>query len=293
MWFVRAPDHLGDAVLALPLVEALAKRGPVTVAGPAFCTALMGHLATVVPASTVPVGADTAVLLKPAFRAAWQCRHLPRRVGIPGDWRRWLLTHPVAPPKGHRLDVFAALGRSVDVETSSLPCIVPPKVEVSKDILLVPFSASGPTVEWPHYRALADQLAARGHSVRFVGGPGEELRLAAQAGPHGVLPTLGVLEVAGVLAGARLVVGNDSGLVHLAAAARRGVLRPVHDVVGIVGSTDVNVTLAPGVTPMSAARPSCAPCFRKTCPYNLECLRLPVSDVLALVLDRMGDTTRR
>jgi len=283
-WFLRAPDHLGDGVLTLPLAEAMAQRARLTVAAPAWGPHLFGHLGTVVPRGSVPVQASVAVLAKPAFRAAWEARSIPRRIGWPTDHRRLGLTDVVRQTHAHRLDDLAALGGPLDLTVSGLPTL-PTTPAGQPGIVLLPSSASGPPVEWPHYRELADALALRGHPVRFAAGPGESARLARVAGPHPMLPELSVTAIARVFAAADAVVGNDSGLTHLAAAARRGAGRSVAAVVGIVGSTDPARTGAPGATWCVGPRVSCAPCYAKRCHRALGCLDLPVHAVLQAVLD--------
>lgn len=248
-----------------------------------WCADLYGDLDLSVGPPEPPPGVDLAVLCKPAFRAAWNTRRVPRRVGWPTDHRAFLLTDRVVPPAGHRLDAYAALGEAVGVSVSALPSI-PCRPDGLGGVVMLPFSASGPPVEWTGYRPLADALRARGHVVRFCGGPGDEARLAQLAGPHPVVPTLGVSDVMGVLAGAESVIGNDSGLTHLAAAARRGCQRSVAHVIGIAGSTSPLRTGAPGARWLHAPLPDCAPCYRKGCHRDLACLRLPIDDVLDVVL---------
>lgn len=254
--------------------------------GPRWCEDLYGDLVDRISGPIPPPDADVAVLCKPAFRAAWQARGVRRRVGWPTDHRRLLLTDVVKQPDGHRADAYAALGRAVGERVDGLPSLpCSPGPGDGAGVALLPFSASGATVDWQGYRHLADALAEKGVRVCFVGGPGDEDRLAGLAGPHRVVPTLGVAQVAALLAGADAVVGNDSGLTHLAAAARRGAGRRVDAVVGIAGSTSPARTGAPGARWLQAPAPDCAPCYRKTCGVGLGCLELPVSDVLHTVFD--------
>lgn len=97
---------------------------------------------------------------------------------------------------------------------------------------------------WPpeRFAALARALAGPGGSregarVLILGGPGDEADMAAViAGAAGldVRDTdarTGLLEAAAILAGCDLFVGNDSGLMHLAAAAGAPTL-------GLFGPTD-------------------------------------------------------
>ena len=287
-WYVRAPDHLGDGVLALPLLEALATRARLTVAAPAWGQGLYSGMASVVARGTVPPDAEVAVLIKPAFRAYWEARKVPRRVGWPTDHRRLGLTDVVPLRSVHRMEQMADLGGPLGVRVEGLPTVRVP-MGSEGGVVLLPLSASGRTVEWQGFRALADALVQQGHRVRFAAGPGETARLAEVAGPHALLPELPVGGLAMELAAAEAVVGNDSGLTHLAAAARRGSGRPVGSVIGVVGSTCPTQTGAPGATWVEGPRPSCAPCYSKRCSADLACLQVPVEAVLAAVLAVLGE----
>ncbi len=85
--------------------------------------------------------------------------------------------------------------------------------------------------EWDeaHWRALGTALIAAGLRCVLPGGsPAEReraARLAAALGHRALAaPAMGIAEIAGLLAGAKLVVGVDTGLVHLAAALGRPTL---------------------------------------------------------------------
>jgi ADP-heptose:LPS heptosyltransferase len=274
----------------LPLVHALSARARLTIAAPGWGPDLYARLGEVVPKGRVPARADVAVLVKPAFRAAWEARHIPRRIGWPRDHRRVLLTDVVAPGAGHRLERIARLGRPLGVSVLGTPTMpVDPVAEPG--VVLLPLSTSGATVEWAGYRALADRLEAVGVPVVFGAGPGESARLARVAGHHGMLPELSVRGFAAVVAGAIAVVGNDSGLTHVAAAAIRGAGGQPDRVFGIAGSTDPAVTGAPGATWMTGPRVSCAPCYRKTCRRGLGCLDLAPEAVFERVHARIMQGT--
>ena len=87
-------------------------------------------------------------------------------------------------------------------------------------VLIHPFSGS-PKKDWPldRFRALARRLAVR-WAVQWVVEPGGRTVDGVDLAP----PTRDLFELACRLAGARLYVGNDSGITHLAAAAGAPVL---------------------------------------------------------------------
>lgn len=90
-------------------------------------------------------------------------------------------------------------------------------------VALIPGSAARhPHKRWPHYAALARGLLAAGHDVVMAPGPDE--RELARSIPGHVLTGdasdasyLDWFQLAGVLARAAFVVGNDTGPSHLAA----------------------------------------------------------------------------
>lgn len=271
---VRAPDHLGDGVMALPTVEALARVGEVRVYAPRWGPALYAGL-DVCGVDEHP-DADVGVLLKPSFGAAWRWRHLPRRIGLATMRRRLLLTDALPERDEHRREGYARVAAVLGATVSGLPSYAPrgsapplPRGYVG----LNPWSPS-PTVRWPHFRALADRITG---PVVFFAGPGEGEEVRRIAGPHPVVEGLSLPDFAAALGSARAFVSNDSGAAHFAAACGARVI-VLH------GST---VATRTGVgEPVDGPELACRPCYRKSCPYALGCLvELPVERVLA-ALDR-------
>lgn len=84
--------------------------------------------------------------------------------------------------------------------------------------------------EWPeeHWRALGAALIATGLRCVLPGGSTHERqradRLAQSLGRAVAAPAMSLTDLAGLMAGAQLVVGVDTGLVHLAAALGRPTL---------------------------------------------------------------------
>lgn len=142
-----------------------------------------------------------------------------------------------------------------------------------------PWLVLGPTANWvskvwpaEHFVAVAQALTAPGGQlagarIAVIGGPGEAERAMAApvlAALPGALDLVGRLQVPGaaaVLRRAALYIGNDSGLMHLGAAAGA-------PVVGVFGMTDareyapcgpravaVCADGPPGAAPMAALQP--------------------------------------
>ena len=142
----------------------------------------------------------------------------------------WLINRPVTiDDSAHVVEWNLQLARALapdiampDVDFS--PFAVPqPK---SDRIVLIP-GAGKPDKQWPadRFRELARRL---GKQALVVWGPGE--RHLAEAIDAELAPPTNLRELAGVLLAARLVIGGDTGPLHLAAALRV-------PVVGLYGPT--------------------------------------------------------
>lgn len=255
---IRAPDHLGDGVMALPAITAIAAAYPTVVHAPRWGAELYAGL-RVVPAEAPP-DAEVGVLFKPSVGAAWRWRHLRERVGV---GRIGLLTTSVS-GLGHRAEGYARVAAALGVDVRGTPVFSPRGVAPplpDRFVGLNPWSPS-PTVRWPHFRALADALA---EPVVFFAGPGEGDAVRAIAGPHPVVEGLTLPDFAAALDRCRVFVSGDSGAAHFAAACGARV-------VVVYGSTDPALTGPAGATPVLGPRPWCAPCYRKACPFHLRCL---------------------
>jgi heptosyltransferase I len=102
---------------------------------------------------------------------------------------------------------------------------VPGQAEACPHIVLLP-GAGRPEKQWPHFRQLAQRLGDR---ALVAWGPGEE-QLAKAVGARMAPPT-NLRELARLLRDAALVVGGDTGPLHLAAALGT-------PVVGLYGPTN-------------------------------------------------------
>lgn len=271
---VRAPNHLGDGVMARPAVAALARVADVIVHAPPWALQLYGDL----PVRLRPRGrledGDVAVLLAPSLRAAWEARHLPVRIGTPTDHRAWLLTHAV-PPARHTADTYARLARFAGAgEVGQAPSLALPGDEAPPEVAqghlaLNPLSARGAVREWKGWAELARRSP---HPVVFYGGPGETARLAAVAGGFPTQVGLPLPALAAALRRARLMVSVDTGPAHFARAL--GVPTLV-----IHGSTDPAGSGPAGALAVEGEAP-CRPCYGRRCHNGtLACLDLPVSTV--------------
>lgn len=151
-------------------------------------------------------------------------------------------------------------------------------------IALMPGAAYGPAKQWPtaSFSTLAGQLIERGFEVWVLGSGGEQplgeqIRSCAGARVFNLCGQTSLEDTVDLLSATRAAVTNDSGLMHVAAAAGT-------EVIAIYGSS------SPHVTPPLTSRKSilylgldCSPCFKRECPLgHLNCLnQISPASVLA------------
>ena len=143
-------------------------------------------------------------------------------------------------------------------------------------LALCPGAEYGPAKCWPshHFAALANHYLEQGWQIWLVGSNKDQSM--AQAIIHSCKAQDRCLNLAGrtsllqavdLLAQARAVVSNDSGLMHVAAATGR-------PVAGIFGSSSPQHTppLSNRAQAVSLELP-CQPCFARQCPLgHLDCM---------------------
>lgn len=231
---------------------------------------------------------------------------IPKRVGYLGETRVGLLTHRLKnPSKAKRppmVAFYSALSGEAGVETDR------PRLQMDATVVdavlarhgvqrngyyvLVPGAEFGTAKRWPtsRYAELTRQLDA----PALVLGSGKEaplgeeiVALSGDAGCRNLAGATKLDEAFALIAGARAVISNDTGLMHVAAAL---------DVpqVAIFGSSSPEHT-----PPLSdrarvlwlkndpAYQPplDCAPCFQRECPLgHLRCLNdISAQRVLAVL----------
>jgi heptosyltransferase-2 len=237
---------------------------------------------------------DQALVLPNSWKSAlipWSAG-IPLRTGFRGEARWGLLNdvrqlNAVALPQ--MVQRFAALALPAGTKLpSSLPLPALQSTPAQQQALLArlglstdkpviafcPGAEYGPAKRWPeaHFAALARLLGARGCVVWLIGSPKDhavaETIAAASAGACiNLCGKTDIAEATDLLAASRLVVTNDSGLMHVAAAVGR-------PVIALYGSSSPQFT-----PPLSTdARIltldiECSPCFQRECPLgHFKCL---------------------
>jgi len=312
---VRAPNWLGDAVLSLPAVRDVRRNFPgsrIEVLARPWVAPLYGAVSEVdavresrgvgADAAAVRGAFDAAVLLPNSFAAAlsvWRAS-IPERWGYATDLRGPLLTRRARVPARARgrsqvyyyRAMLAAIGLDVDAEPdATLRC---PEDWAARGAALLgdggapwiglnPGAFFGPAKRWvPERYAAAGELLARrtGARVAILGGADEralgEAIAAGMRAPVRVLCGQTTLpELVGVLSRLRLLVTNDSGPMHVAAAL--GV-----PLVAVFGPTDWRETAPVGGRHRVVREPvPCSPCLLRECPIDHRCMkRIPVDRVV-------------
>jgi heptosyltransferase-2 len=142
-------------------------------------------------------------------------------------------------------------------------------------LVLCPGAEYGPAKRWPahHFAALARAAVQAGASVWLIGSPNDmefAQAISESAGPsqvHNLCGRTALDDAVDLIAMARAVVSNDSGLMHVAAALDRPLF-------AIYGSSSPGFTppLSPTAAILSLNLP-CSPCFERECPLgHLNCL---------------------
>ncbi|MBI5898762.1 MAG: lipopolysaccharide heptosyltransferase II [Rhodocyclales bacterium] len=154
-------------------------------------------------------------------------------------------------------------------------------------VIFCPGAEYGPAKRWPaaHFAALARHLADKGWPVWLVGAAkdvavGEEISGLSSGAALNLCGKTGLAQVIDLIAGARAVVSNDSGLMHVAAALDR-------PLVALYGSSSPDYTppLSPHAKILSR-KLACSPCFKRECPLgHFDCLMQLDPQQVATALD--------
>ena len=306
---VVLPNWVGDTVLALPVLEALAASDrQLAVCSRPHLSSLLQPLPAV---ETVVLRSssdgetvrqiqsqtyDEAVILPNSFRSSW----LAFRAGIP---RRWgysrlslegMLRAAILRPavRQHRrrshhqvedyADLLSAMGVDLPEWTPRLQLspkqldngrqlLARARLESDESPLIGLFAGAefGPSKRWPWRRFIDFSRALRKHLPAsrqvVIAGPKEvwlAVRIHQESGKiHPVLgPDLDLGHLATVLAQLDLLVTNDSGPMHLAAAVGTPCL-------ALFGPTDPVRTRPVGEAHQVLHSDRwCSPCFRRRCP---------------------------
>ena len=246
-------------------------------------------------------GASIAVLFPNSFASAWLVKRaaVPERWGYSADLRALILTRAVRRPRGpmHQSEYYQHLVRELGIDNGpreAAVAIPPDALRDARTLLtehgwtpqralavLAPGAAYGKAKQWiPTHvvRLTTDLVRERGTTCALVGSRGDTatIRAIRSAAPADCQPL--ILDLAGlttlpvlaaVMSLASVCVSNDSGAMHLAAAA--GV-----PTVAMFGPTNEQATAPlarPHVTIAVVTNPVwCRPCMLRECPIDHRCM---------------------
>lgn len=241
-------------------------------------------------------GYTDAILLPNSLKSALLpfIAKIAKRTGFIGE-QRWGLVNDIR--KLHKSSLpmtvqrFIALGLPKGAEPRSLTSIPAPKLLANQEsakavmhelgltldkkvLVLCPGAEFGASKQWPAkcYAEIANHYLAQGWQIWLMGSDKDQTVCAEIDGLTGskchVLAGKTLLpQAVDLISKASMVVSNDSGLMHIAAALQV-------PLVAVYGSTD------PGHTPPLSDNHSiarlgldCSPCFKRDCPLgHLDCL---------------------
>jgi len=333
---VRAPNWVGDAVMAIPALEGIRRARPGAeicvwarpavadlFAGQPFADRILryefrdihrGWLGRERLAGELRREEfDVAVLLQNAFEAAWLTwrARIPERIGYARDGRGRLLTRAIRVPRkgeipGHESHYYLELLRGAGW-IEDRPLIPAIRLSVSEQArnaaesilrragaresawrcAIAPVASYGAAKCWPaeRFTLLADRLISECDAdVIFFGTPDEKeiavgICSAMKSRAISLVGETSSGELAALFSSCSLFIGNDSGAMHVAAAAGL-------PVIGIFGPTDPQGT-APVTEQFTLIHEpvSCSPCFLRRCPVDHRCMeRIAVDSVFAAAL---------
>jgi lipopolysaccharide heptosyltransferase II len=323
---------LGDVLLTTPLLEALARRGPVdVVTTPAAAPLLETHPAVRRVIAYDKRGADrglrallalgrrlraerydAAYLPHRSLRSAvvaWLAR-IPRRVGFRDGWPLLYTDARPRPTSGHEIDRLLALADGGPTRARpSLQVTLADRTATEGFLrqhgIDQPFVALAPgsiwgSKRWPYYRELAERLAPR-WGIVVVGGP-EDAALAAnitaavaRCGGRAAsgCGRLTLRQAAETIRRSVVLVTNDSAPLHLAQAVET-------PTVAIFGSTVPAFGFGPRGPrdqTVELGGLSCRPCSAHgpaTCPLGHHlCMKSLTVDQVLRAIEETGALRRR
>ena len=312
---VIAPQWIGDAVMTEPLLRRLGRRGERLVVGALPWVApvyrAMPQVDEIIEfpfqhgglqfkarrsiARQVEGRFDTAYVLPNSLKSALLpfLASIPKRVGYLGEARVGLLTHRLKNPKDKppMVAFYSALSGEKEGLENDRPQLQLPAAQTAAALAALELQAGGyyvfaPGAEygtakrWPaiHFAELARSL----DRPAVLLGSGKEADLCqeiAGAAGHGTCLNLAgktpLLQAFALIAAARAVVSNDSGLMHVAAAfgvpqvAVFGSSSPLHTPPLNEKAQVLWLKQDAGYQPPL----DCSPCFQRECPLgHTRCL---------------------
>jgi len=289
------PNWIGDAIMAQPAMAAICAHHMrhcgterISLCGRPWLNDLLPYLA--LPASTYKESipkADAAFLFPGSFRAALQCRlaGIRRLTGYSGQWRKLLLNkalpHQISLKHEHHRNFYLDIARQCDIEIHRTDvCLSMPEIAIAsaharmkqsglnprKVVCIAPGAQFGAAKCYPAsaFNIIVRQLAESGWQPVILGMPedydvGQIILHGVSAPCLNMAGTTSFAEALYLIAACRLMLCNDSGLMHVAAGLGIPTVTPF-------GATDPQRTSPSGPHVRVLYKPAdCSPCLQREC----------------------------
>jgi heptosyltransferase II len=229
---------------------------------------------------------DSAYILPVSFSSAWCAMRagVRRRRGVSRESRGIILTEALSATvrdfNHHLTREYAEVLETpyFPPETWQAPALahLRKKSDHTNAVVFCPGAKYGPAKRWPWYGELAKRMPEERIVLLGDDDEAETGKAIAASAPNHFINLIGkttLQEAVSIVAQARLVVSNDSGLMHLA-----GFLGT--PVVAIFGSTSPMWTRPLGdKARIAKVDCECSPCFSRTCRYShYDCLKKVTPD---------------
>jgi lipopolysaccharide heptosyltransferase II len=324
---IRSTNWLGDAVMTIPAVRAFKRGRPdahVTVLSPAKLIDLwraVDEVDDVIPieegegvfsvASRLRDKFNVAIIFANSLRTALEVwlAGIPRRVGYPGHYRRWLLNQVFREKKSkskkaaerpkHQVYHYLALAEYCGADVSNaLELRSHPAAETTgraPRLGVVPGAEYGPAKRWlpERFAEVIKRIHEDTGAEWRMFGVEKDRELADHILAQAAVPCVDrvgkttLRELIDELRQCDVLLTNDTGTMHLAASL--GV-----PVVAIFGSTEPELTGPLGADHVVLRKKvECAPCFLRECPIDFRCMkRIEAAEVIAAIKSRLSEDCR-
>ncbi|RLL50913.1 lipopolysaccharide heptosyltransferase II [Mariprofundus sp. EBB-1] len=288
------PNWIGDVIMAQPALKSIATyyaqhgTAQISVCGRAWLKELLPYLGLnhAQYQSSIPA-ADTAFLFPNSFRSAWQCRQagIKQIIGYRGQWRSLLLSRALP----HRIDTLhqhhrlfhldIAAQMNIPTEDTAVTLSSPAGdklagqklmqqhgLDPERVICIAPGAQFGAAKCYPPdgFHAVVKQLADTGSQPLTLGMPEDHATsqqiIADITSPHwNAAGSTNMTEALQLISASKLMLCNDSGLMHVAAGLGIPTVTPF-------GATDPARTAPSGPRVNVLYQPAdCSPCLQREC----------------------------
>jgi len=312
---IRSSNWLGDAVMSVPAVQAIAKGRPdVQVA--VFCLRNLEPMWNNVPgvdeviafekkesvfarARKLRRNFDVAILFPNSLRSALEARlaGIPRRVGHPGHARKALLNQiprqkkKKSPRPAHQAQVFNDFAEWLGSPPPQAFSPARERLPGRPVIGVCPGAEYGPAKRWPaeDFAKVIESVSSRRDCEWIIVGTAKDqpaahaiLEHVTDAETEDLTGQTTLAELIEKLRSCRLLLTNDTGTMHL--AAMLGI-----PTIALFGSTEPLLT-GPMGTDHTVVRHQveCSPCFLRECPIDFRCMKsIRPGEVVEAILRRL------